>query len=96
MTDIDYKAVIAKLNAERVVRINLEYRENALGLETAWLSWNEDSRTRITREIPKGLNLAAQLAYVDTWQSGHETGVEDGRFKLQGELLDLLGAARDV
>lgn len=94
MTDIDYTAVIEKLNAERAVRIKLSYTDRPHGMLKGWLSWDDDSEGRVSREVPAGLDLAGQLAFVDTWQSGFEYGKDAGRAALQSDLRDLLGAAR--
>lgn len=90
----DYNEFMRQLNVERAARLKLDYREKPHGIKKAWLQWEDDSRNLVSREVPLGLDLAAQLDFVDAWQGGYSAGKDDGRFELQRELLDLLGAQR--
>lgn len=95
MSDIDYDAVIEKLNRERADRINLAYTDRPHGMLKGWLSWDDSENGRVSREVPMGLDLAGQLAFVDTWENGFEYGKDAGRERLQSELRSLIGAAKD-
>jgi len=87
MSEFDKGAYLAE-RAERL----------ALTDQAGWedrdrISWIEHGSSHWL-EIPRRLSLEDKLRCVDIYNAGREEGVRDGRYELQRELLDLLGAQR--